>query len=116
MDAMKAAMWTPSGTLELREVQRPKLQSSYEVLVRVRASGICGSDLHSWRVPRPDRVETVTGHELAGDVVEVGDAVENVRPGDRVAVESLVECGTCRWCRVGRYHLCPELSRLRRAS
>jgi threonine dehydrogenase-like Zn-dependent dehydrogenase len=113
---MKAAVWTPAGTLELREMERPELHRADEVLVRVRASGICGSDLHSWRVPRPDRVGTVTGHELAGEVVEVGEAVEHVQPGDRVAVESLVECGTCRWCRVGRYHLCPELSRLRRAS
>jgi L-iditol 2-dehydrogenase len=112
-DMMIAAVWTAEGTLEVKDVPKPKIRGSNEVLARVRAAGICGSDLHGWRVTNPERVGRITGHELAGEVVEVGDAVPNVKVGDRVAIESLVECGECRWCKMGRYHLCPDLSRIR---
>lgn len=112
-EMMKTAVWTDEGTFEVKDAPKPKIQETNEVLTRVLASGICGSDLHSWRVPNPERVGRTTGHELAGEVVDVGDAVTKVKVGDRVAIESLVACGECRWCKVGRYHLCPDLSRIR---
>jgi L-iditol 2-dehydrogenase len=112
-EMMKAAVWTAEGTLAVTDAPKPQIRGSQDVLARVRASGICGSDLHSWRVSRPERVGRTTGHELAGDVVAVGDAVTHVAVGDRVAIESLVGCGECRWCRMGCYHLCPDLSRIR---
>ena len=110
---MKAAVWTAEGTFEVKDVPMPEIQGPNEVLARVRASGICGSDLHGWRVPSPQRAGRIGGHELAGEVVRVGEAVTNVKVGDRVAIESLVGCGKCRWCRVGRYHLCPDLGKFR---
>lgn len=110
---MKAAVWTAAGTFELKDLPMPEIKDSNEVLARVRASGICGSDLHYWRNPHPLLVGKVGGHELAGEVVEVGESVTNVEIGDRVAIESLVGCGRCRWCRVGRYHLCPDLFKIR---
>jgi threonine dehydrogenase-like Zn-dependent dehydrogenase len=110
---MKAAVWTSDGVLEVKYVAKPKLTKRDYALVRVRASGICGSDLKSWRVSRPERTGKITGHELAGEVVEIGPDVRNVKVGDRVAIESLVSCGNCRWCRTGMYHLCPDLSKLR---
>jgi len=58
-------------------------------------------------------VGRTTGHELAGDLVEVGDDVTNVKPGDRVGIESVVSCGKCYWCRVGQYHLCPDMMAIR---
>ncbi len=112
-EMMKAAVWTAEGTLTVTDVPKPHLRGAQDMVARVRASGICGSDLHGWRVPRPERVGRITGHELAGEVVAVGADVTHVAVGDRVAIESLVGCGVCRWCRVGRYHLCPELSRIR---
>jgi len=113
---MKAAVWTAEGTLKITDVPRPEIKAPNEVLARVRASGICGSDLHGWKVPNPQRVGRISGHELAGEVVEVGKAVTNVKPGDRVAIESLVGCGHCRWCNVGLYNLCPDLGKIRSAT
>lgn len=79
-----------------------------EVLVRVRAAGICHSDVaayqgtHTFRCP-----PVITGHELAGEVVQLGPGVRRVRQGDRVAVEPHVGCGQCVYCWRGAYHECP---------
>lgn len=110
---MKAAVWTAEGTFEIKDLPKPEIKAPNEVMARVRASGICGSDLHGWKVKNPQRAGRIGGHELAGEVVEVGKAVTNVKVGDRVAIESLVACGKCRWCSVGRYHLCPDLGKIR---
>jgi len=113
---MKAAVKTAAGDFEIKQVPVPEITQPDYVLAKVRAAGVCGSDLHFWKVPRPEIVGRITGHELAGDVVEVGDAVTNVKPGDRVGIESVVSCGKCYWCRVGQYHLCPDLGKIRSAT
>ena len=110
---MKAAIKTAAGDFEVKEVPVPEITEPDFVLAKVRAAGVCGSDLHSWKVPRPEIVGRTTGHELAGDVVAVGDDVTNVKPGDRVGIESVVSCGKCYWCRVGQYHLCPDMMGIR---
>ena len=110
---MKAAVKTKAGDFEIKDVPMPEITQPNYVLAKVRAAGVCGSDLHSWKVPRPEAVGRITGHELAGDVVAVGEDVTTVKPGDRVGIESVVSCGHCYWCRVGQYHLCPELSAIR---
>lgn len=109
----KAAVKTAAGDFEIKEVPVPEITQPNFVLVRVKGAGVCGSDLHGWKVPRPQSVGRISGHELAGDVVAVGSDVQNVKPGDRVAVESVVSCGKCYWCRVGQYHLCPDLGKIR---
>jgi S-(hydroxymethyl)mycothiol dehydrogenase len=77
-----------------------------EALVRIEASGVCGTDLHvvrtGWRHPLP----VLLGHEGAGVVEAVGDGVEHVRPGDHVVLGWRSPCGTCAWCRRGERHLC----------
>ncbi len=87
-----------------------------DVLVRVRAAGICGGDLHEFRAghrvyptsyPRPAQ-----GHEFAGEVVTVGNEVEGLSSGDRVAVQPMVSCGVCVRCRSGRFSLCGRLEHL----
>lgn len=87
-----------------------------EAVVRVRAAGICGGDLHEYRAgrqlyptpyPRPAQ-----GHELAGEVTAVGDGVVRVSPGDRVAVQPMVSCGTCPECAAGRRSLCLRLEHI----
>jgi L-iditol 2-dehydrogenase len=75
------------------------------VLVRVRNCGICGSDLH-WYVGEFPPPSVCPGHEIAGDVVEVGLGVEGLCAGDAVAVEPLVVCRECSYCRTGNYQLC----------
>jgi L-iditol 2-dehydrogenase len=101
---MRAAFCTASGTFELRELPRP-LPGSGQVLVRVRSCGICGSDLDWFRghFPAPT---VCPGHEIAGEVVEIGPEVHDIGAGDRVAVEPLIACGSCPACRVGDYQIC----------
>lgn len=108
----KAAVKTGLGDFQVREVSVPEPDAD-QVLIRIKASGICGSDLRSWKVAKEEIAGKITGHEFAGEVVEVGSNVTNVDVGDRVGVEPLVGCGKCYWCRIGQYNLCPELSRLR---
>jgi L-iditol 2-dehydrogenase len=96
-----------AGQAEIVEIPRPE-PGDQEVLVRVRAAGICHSDVaafqgrHNFRCP-----PVITGHELAGEVVQLGPAARLVRQGDRVAVEPHVGCGQCDYCRRGAYHECP---------
>jgi L-iditol 2-dehydrogenase len=113
---MRAAVKTAQGDFEIKEVPVPEITQPNFVLARVKGAGVCGSDLHSWKVPRPESTGRITGHELAGDVVAVGKDVTNVKPGDRVGIESVVSCGHCYWCRVGQYHLCSEMGKIRGAT
>ena len=83
---------------------------------RVRVAGICGTDLRHWQVHDPALTGTVMGHELAGELVEVGEAVEDVRPGDRVVVETVLGDDRCEWCRIQKYNLCPHLYDVRTKS
>jgi L-iditol 2-dehydrogenase len=97
-----------AGKAEIVEVPVPAPDAG-EVLVRVRAAGICASDVaafkgtHTFRRP-----PVITGHELAGEVVHLGPGVAGCRVGDRVALEPHVGCGRCVLCRQGDYHECPE--------
>lgn len=77
-----------------------------EVRLRVRAAGVCHSDLSALRGGLPQPVPAVLGHEAAGDVLEVGDGVDDLAPGDRVAVNWLPACGVCTHCRRGEAYLC----------
>ncbi len=106
---MKAALKTPKGEFEVEEVETPELPGPDWTLVRIRVAGICGTDLRHWQKEEPELVHEIMGHEMAGEVVEVGEAVKNVQPGDRVVVETVLGDDTCDWCRVQQYNICPEL-------
>ena len=103
---------TPAHTLSLQPTPIPH-PSPTQVLLHIRATGICGSDLHLWHrgaigpliVDRP----CILGHEAAGVVLAVGSTVNHLRPGDRVAVEPGVPCGSCWLCTAGRYNLCESV-------
>ena len=83
-----------------------------DVLIRVRKSAICGTDLHIWKwdawAAKTVPVPLVVGHEYVGEVVSVGANVRDVVPGQRVTSEGHIVCGRCRNCRAGREHLCRE--------
>lgn len=110
---MKAALKTSDGRFEVVETDRPEIPHPDWVLARVRVAGICGTDLRHWQKAEPALEHHIMGHELAGEVVEVGPAVTNVAPGDRVVIESVMGDGECEWCRVQRYNLCPNLYEVR---
>ena len=105
---MKAMKFPEAGKAQIVEVPVPT-PGPGEVLVRVRATGICASDVaafkgtHNFRRP-----PVITGHELAGEIVTLGQDVTGLRVGDRVALEPHVGCGHCDYCRQDNYHECPE--------
>lgn len=106
---MKAALKTADGTFTIEEVERPDLPTDNFVIARVRVAGICGTDLRHWQKHEPELECHITGHELAGEVVEVGEGVTNVKPGDRVVIETVMGDGVCEHCRIQRYNICEHL-------
>jgi len=111
-ETMRAAVLSEVGkvVMEDRPVPRP---GAGDVLVRVRAVGICGSDVHYFVDGRIGHfvVEKpiILGHECAGEVAELGEGVDGLAVGDPVAVEPGWPCGRCSYCRSGRYNLCPDV-------
>ena len=106
---MRAAVLREVGKpLEIEEVSIAKPRSR-EVLVRTAATGVCHSDLHFVNGAYPHEFPVVLGHESAGVVEQVGDAVTYVKPGDHVITCLSVFCGECEHCLVGRMSLCQEL-------
>ncbi len=99
----------PGLPLHLEDVPVPSPDRG-EALVRVRAAGVCHTELHFLSGLLDLGVAPVTlGHEIAGEVAEVGPGVTSVRPGDRVLAYYYSGCGTCHWCRTGRQNLCDNL-------
>jgi L-iditol 2-dehydrogenase len=109
MKHMKAAVKTAKGDFEVKEVETPKIPHPDWVLMRVRVAGICGTDLRHWKVPEPELEGKIMGHELAGEVEEVGKNISSLKPGDRVVLETVLGDDTCEWCNAQQYNLCPHL-------
>jgi alcohol dehydrogenase len=106
---MRALVYHGPGQKAWEEVPEPEITDDGDVIVRVDAVTICGTDLHILKgdVPavRPGRI---LGHEAVGTVAEAGDSVRRLRPGDRVLVSCISACGSCRFCREARYGQCTE--------
>ena len=103
---MKALLLKQYMQLELTDMPKPTIQAD-EVLVRVKACGICGSDVHGIDGSTGRRIPPlVMGHEAAGVVAEIGSEVKHFREGDRVTFDSTIYCGHCFYCRKGRPNLC----------
>jgi L-iditol 2-dehydrogenase len=106
---VKALVKTAKGTgfIEIRNLDIPKIPSPDWVLIRVKAAGICGTDLHIWHDQFPYWPPVVLGHEFAGEIVEVGANVRAWKAGDRVVAEPhSLACGECELCRKGQIQLC----------
>lgn len=103
---MKAVFVEAAYQIQVKEVE-PQPVQSHDVLIKVKAAGICGSDLHTYKGLHPFRQPPVIiGHEVVGEVVQVGEAVKNIKVGDRVTVEPQTGCGTCEYCLAGRINYC----------
>src|SRR5688500_8720691 len=103
---MKALLLKKYMELELTDMPQPELGAN-DVLVRVRACGICGSDVHGLDGSTGRRIPPIVmGHEAAGVITEVGRGVKAWKPGDRVTFDSTVSCGRWRFCRRGEINLC----------
>jgi threonine dehydrogenase-like Zn-dependent dehydrogenase len=108
---MLAAIFEEEGRLVVREAPVPTVQAPEDVLVKVEACGVCGTDIRFLAVPPVIRAKkgVILGHEYIGQVVEVGTAVAHLKPGDRVAVIPDLPCGHCRFCAEGRPNLCEKM-------
>src|SRR5437588_2950252 len=103
---MKDLLLSKYIRLEIVDVPMPR-PSPGEVLVRVGACGICGSDVHGYDGSSGRRIPPIVmGHEAAGTVEAVGAGVTGTRPGDRVTFHSTIHCGECEYCRRGEINLC----------
>lgn len=117
---MKAARWYKARDIRVEEVAEPE-PGPGQVKIKVRQTGICGSDLHEYAAgpifvpvtaPHPVSGEVapiIMGHEFSGEVAAVGAGVTKVAPGDPVVVEPILACGTCDACLHGKYNLCDSL-------
>ena len=103
---MRVAVYYNNNDVRLEEMPVPSIGRD-ELLVRVEASGICGSDVMEWY--RIMRAPLVLGHEIAGTIAEVGDNVSKYKVGDRVFVSHHVPCNTCRYCKAGHHTVCDTL-------
>ena len=103
---MRAAMYYANDDVRIVDVPTPHIGPG-EILVRVKASGICGSDVMEWY--RKPKAPLVLGHEIAAEVVQVGAGVDSVKIGDRVFVSHHVPCGSCRYCLAGHETVCETL-------
>jgi len=103
---MQAARYYGAQDIRLEEMPMPE-PGPGEVIMRVRASGICGSDVMHWY--RAGRGPVVLGHEVAGEVSAVGAGVDNYKPGDRIAAAHHVPCNTCHYCLNGHHTVCDTL-------
>jgi L-iditol 2-dehydrogenase len=103
---MKSLLLTEYRKLEISDMPRPD-PGAHEVLIRVAACGICGSDVHGYDGSSGRRIPPIVmGHEAAGVIASVGDSVLNFKIGDRVTFDSTVYCGACAFCRRGEVNLC----------
>jgi threonine dehydrogenase-like Zn-dependent dehydrogenase len=104
---MKAVVFHGIGDIRVDQVPDPAIEQPTDAIVRITASAICGTDRHMVRGTMPGMKEgTVMGHEGVGVVEEVGSAVRNLSPGDRVVIPSTIGCGYCSYCRAGCYAQC----------
>lgn len=110
---MKAALLTGVERIEIRDVPEPALQKPGQILLQIKAVGVCGSDIHYYtrggigdqRVVYP----FCLGHECSGEIIEVGKEVRRFKPGELVTVDPAQPCGSCFQCRKGRFNTCENL-------
>ncbi|MDI3547070.1 MAG: threonine 3-dehydrogenase [Halanaerobiales bacterium] len=111
---MKAA-YKPNRNkgIEIREIPVPEI-SSNEILIKVKAGAVCGSDIHlynwsDWCENVDAKNPMVIGHEFCGEVVAVGEQVSSIKKGDLIAAETHIPCGECRLCKTGKQHICQDM-------
>lgn len=107
---MKALCVTSPNKIVIEERPNPQIQSGNEVLIKIKAGGICGSDMHIYHGTSPVATyPRVIGHEITGEIVEIGDAVSDFKIGDHIVLDPVISCGTCYQCRIGRKNVCSKL-------
>ena len=111
---MTAAIYEDVGTLTVKEIPVPDISGPKDILVKVEASGICGTDVRALSVPPQYQFNknVVIGHEFAGIVEEAGSDVTRVKEGDRIVIHPNIGCGNCYYCRIGMVNSCESFIHL----
>jgi L-gulonate 5-dehydrogenase len=110
MKTMKSICVLAPNQMEIQERPIPMIESVNEVLIKVKAGGICGSDVHIYHGTSPVATyPRVIGHEIAGEIIEIGSGVNLLRKGDRVVMDPVISCGACYQCSIGRSNVCGRL-------
>lgn len=105
---MKVATYYNNQDIRIEQRPVPKIGEG-ELLIKVRASSICGSDVMEWY--RTEKVGRVLGHEISGEIVEIGEGIKNYKKGDRVSASHHVPCYECHFCQLGHHTLCDTLKK-----
>ena len=108
---MKASLLFGTEKIEIREVPKPSPREG-EVLIRVREVGICGSDFSKYQGHNGGILPVIPGHEAVGEIAALGPGVNDIRIGERVALQPSLACGTCSACLSGWDNICPNKTRL----
>lgn len=110
MNTYQMAFIPEPGKIEFRKIPLRE-PGAKEVMIKVHSAAICGSDLHLFKGKHPSAsLPAAVGHELAGEVVRMGEGVKGFLEGDRITVEPVIACGSCYYCQRGQYHLCSKIS------
>ena len=110
---MKAAILKKPGNIVIEEIEKPQV-SDDQVLIKIKYTGICGSDIHYYEHGRIGdfivKKPIILGHESSGEIVETGKNVKNVQVGDGVTIEPGYACTVCAYCKKGQYNLCDKMT------
>ncbi|MBS1955246.1 MAG: glutathione-dependent formaldehyde dehydrogenase [Cyanobacteria bacterium SZAS-4] len=104
---MKALTWHGTRDVRYEDVEDPKIVNASDIIIKITATAICGSDLHIYDgyTPMMEKGD-ILGHEFAGQVIETGSEVSKLKKGDRVVVPFVIACGACLFCKQEKYSLC----------
>lgn len=108
---MQAAIFNGPHNISVKNFVLPKLRED-ELLIKVGACGVCGTDFHIFEGNAPASIPVILGHEYTGEVVELGPGVKDFKTGTRVAINPNIHCGYCEYCRKGKINLCINLKAL----
>jgi (R,R)-butanediol dehydrogenase/meso-butanediol dehydrogenase/diacetyl reductase len=109
MEKMRAIVFKDVGKLVMEEIPIPHVKDPDDVVIKIKAVGICGSDVKIVEGKHHFKPNTVLGHEFCGEIVEVGSHVCHMKIGDRVAVDNNIRCGFCSFCRMGLTSQCVDI-------
>ncbi len=109
MKTMKALVFRDVGKIEMQEIPIPQVTQPDDILLKVSAVGICGSDIKIMEGKHHFKEDTVLGHEFSSTVVEIGSHVTHFKVGDRVSIDNNIRCGFCSFCRMGLTSQCVEI-------
>ena len=108
---MQALWFNGQHEIEVKELSIPTLQKD-ELLVHVDACGVCGTDFHIYEGNAPAKIPVVLGHEYTGIIIDSGSKFDNLKIGDKIAINPNIHCGYCEFCRKGKINLCSNLKAL----